>query len=258
MDKLQKKQSYARKQLERVIDLNNQNNPVLNDLINFWVNAGYSVSGNTLQKGLPNQLLATADLLINKGGGGKRRRIALKKAFGINILKQTEFIRLDNDDDRVLPYTRAGRIRRKDYQIQIPPVWGYKPRQIVIVELFGTITDIIPIVEIDYGTFVKGKYKTQGGKVEREVRIEGVKRVRMGTTAPVDIRGTIKETTFWADAYSKLKDNLINEFFKEGFAKDNWSPDPDFEAEIKSNVTIGGKSINNLPLFPSKSINLRK
>ena len=156
-----------------------------------------------------------------------------------------------------MTYTKAGRIRRKDFQIQLPPVWGYNPRQIVTVELFGTITDIIPIVEIDYGTFVKGKYKTKG-KTEREVKIEGVKRVMMGTTAPVDIRGTINESTFWADVYSKLKNNLIDEFFKEGFAKDNWSPTPDFEAEIKSDVIVGGKTIGNLPLFPSKSIELRQ
>ena len=257
MAKFQKKQAYARKQLERVIDLNNQSNPVLNDLISFWNNAGYSVSGNKLQKGLPNQLLATADLPVNKGGGGKRRRIALLKKFGRNILNQTEFIRLENDDNRILKYTRMAKIRRKDFQIQIPPAWGYNPRQVVTVELFGTITDIIPIVEIDYGTFVKGKYKSRG-KTEREIRIEGVKRVRMGASAPVDIRGTINESTFWADVYSKLKNNLIDEFFKEGFAKDNWSPTPTFEAELKSDVTTGGKTIGNLPLFPNKSIEMRQ
>ena len=201
--------------------------------------------------------MATADLFVNKGGGGKRRRIALLKRFGRNMLNKTEFIRMDNDDNRILSYTRAGIIRRKDFQIQLPPVWGYRPRQVVIVELFGTITDIIPVVEIDYGTYVKGKYNSKR-KTEREVRIEGVKRVRIGTTAPVDIRGTIKESTFWAEVYSKLKDNLIDEFFKEGFAKDNWSPEPSFEAEIKSDVQIGGKRIGNLPLFPSKSIELRK
>lgn len=257
MVKIQKKQAYARKQLERVININNQNNPVFNDLIIFWSNYGYSISGNTLQKGLPNQLLATADLPVNKGGGGKRRRIALLKMFGRKVLRKTEFIRLDNDDNRVLSYTRAGRIRRKDFQIQIPPVWGYIPRQIVTVELFGTITDIIPVVEIDYGTYVKGQYKPKG-KNEREVKVEGVKRVKMGTLAPVDVRGTLKESTFWSNVYDKLKNNVIDEFFREGFAKDNWAPDPDFEAEIKDSAKVGGKQISNLPLFPSKSIELRK
>lgn len=221
---------------------------VFNDLTGFWTAQGYSISGNTLQKGIANQLIDSKDLLVNKGGGGKRRRIALKKAFGVNTLLNTEYIRLDNDDDKLLNYKVNGVIRRKDYQIQLPPKFGYQPRQIVTVELFGTVIDNIPIVEIDYSTYVRGVYRKKG-KTEREVVVEGIKRVRMGTRAPTGMN----DAQFWSQVYGKLKQDTKNHFIDQGLSDAGFTTSQDFEDAL-----INSSDILPQGNFPKNSFELRK
>lgn len=223
---------------------------VFNDLTPFWTSHGYSSVGNTLQKGIKNQLLTTADLPVNKGGGGKRRRIALKKAIGQKILDNTKFIRLDGNNNLILNYTRNGAVRRKDYQIQLPPKFGYQPRQIVTVELFGDIVDIIPIVEIDYSTYVRGQYKRKGKtETEREVTVEGVKKVRMGIRAPTGLN----DAQFWSNVYSKLKSDTKSHFIEQGLDDAGFTTSQVFEDSL-----IDSSDILQQGTFPKNYFELRQ
>src|SRR3990167_5519182 len=153
----------ARKSLGYNIKLKDE---IFNDLTGFWTAQGYSVVGNTLQKGLKNQLLATADLPTHRAGkkltskGLIRTKISLLKEFGKD-LADTQYIKFDNDDDKILswtPLTKLGNTRKKIETTN----FGYQPKQIVTVELFGTIIDIIQITDLTFSPFVKGQYKKKG------------------------------------------------------------------------------------------------
>ncbi|MEK6883956.1 MAG: hypothetical protein AABY22_30280, partial [Nanoarchaeota archaeon] len=131
--------------------------------------------------------------------------------------------------DKILTYRRSdGTLKRKDYKIQIPPRFNYQSGDVVQVELFGTIEDIIPIIQLDYSTFVKGVYKKRG-VVERSIVIEGTKSVRMGNRVPTGSN----EISFWSAIYRRLKETILDEFVNKALEQDGFPDNFDLsEREI--------------------------
>ena len=231
----------ARKRLGYNIKLKNE---VFNDLTHFWTSQGYSFSGNTMQKGMQNQLLATADLHTHRAGKkptkkGIRTKISLLSAFGKENLANTQFIRFENDNDKIIKWINLTKKGNQRVKIETTK-FGYQPRQIVTVELFGTIIDIIQITDLIFSPFVKGQYKGKKG-VEREVIVEGTKRVRIGTRTPTGLN----DAQFWSSVFRQLKGDLIDEFFDKGFSQAGWSADADFITGIKSNADVSGNFPKN-------------
>lgn len=176
---------------------------ISNDLIGFWEDEGYEDEGDELTSPMQKQIRVS-----------KFRRkdsvIALVKKFGRDLVERAEGIVINGIE--ALP------IVRNDFRVETTKI--LEPYDIVNVELIidGKIhTDNIKIVDIDFETFVKGRYPPTGEE-KRRIIVDTTKSVRLGIRHPT---GT-NAAQFWSKVHKTLEDNVLNEIveklaMEEGF-----------------------------------------
>ncbi|MEK6952874.1 MAG: hypothetical protein AABX29_07715 [Nanoarchaeota archaeon] len=165
---------------------------ISNDLIGFWEDEGYEEEGNNLTS--PMQLPIRVS---------KFRRddsvIALVRQFGRALVERADGIVINGIE--MLP------IVRNDFRVETTGI--LEPDDIANVELIidGEIySDKIPIVDVEFETFVKGTYKSK--RETRTIVVDATKSVRLGIRHPT---GT-NATQFWDKVFRTLETNVLTEF----------------------------------------------
>lgn len=72
------------------------------------------------------------------------------------------------------------------------------------------LLDIILICTTEWETYIAGRYRDPtSGNVTRIIEGQGTKSVRMGSRAPIQIRGGATEEQFWDEVYSQVKEQVF-------------------------------------------------